>query len=112
MGREQQVHVVRHEDVSMDRARIARGKLAQMMQVTAVVVIGEEANAAVIPTLDDMQRGTGDSQTSAAGHDWRVESSMDPLTQLPPSGLQTVVCPRFTRFTGLDLPRELRSLAD
>jgi len=66
--REQQVHVVGHQHIGVDRARIARRQLAQVVQVAPVVVIGEEADAAVIPALDDVQRGAGDPQASTSGH--------------------------------------------
>src|SRR5882672_10991226 len=69
-----------------------------MAEVAAVVVIFKKARAAIVPSLDDVQRGADKSQASASGHGWRVESSMNPTTQLPPSGLQTVVCPRFSAF--------------
>ncbi|MGB5080219.1 MAG: hypothetical protein WBO23_05695, partial [Burkholderiales bacterium] len=62
----------------MDRAGMARGQLAQMSQVAGIVLFGKEAGAPVIPALDDVQWGTGDSKAGAAGHGWRVESS-EPL---------------------------------
>ena len=36
-------------------------QLLQMVEIAAVVVIGKEAGAAIVPTLDDVQRGTGDA---------------------------------------------------
>ena len=67
--REQQVHVVGHQDIGVDRAYVARRQLLQMVEIAAVVVIGKEAGAAIVPTLDDVQWGAGNAQASATGHD-------------------------------------------
>jgi hypothetical protein len=32
-----------------------------MVEIAAVVVIGKKAGAAIVPPLDDVQRGTGDA---------------------------------------------------
>jgi hypothetical protein len=55
------MHVIGHQDIGVDRARIARRQLLQMVEIAAVVVIGKKAGAAVIPALDNVQRGTGDA---------------------------------------------------
>src|SRR5258706_7595961 len=61
------MRVVGHQDVRMDRARMERRQLPQMVEIASVVVIDEKAGAAIVPTLDDVQWGIGNAQAARRG---------------------------------------------
>jgi hypothetical protein len=71
--REQQVHMVGHQDVGVQRATAVEGALAQHVEVGQVVVPGSEAGSAVIPSLDDMQRYR---RQDDAGRTWHESRAM------------------------------------
>ncbi len=68
LRREQQVHMVGHQHVGVDRAAELRCILGQTLQVKYVVFVGEEAGVAVVTALDQVQRNTGKRNARAAGH--------------------------------------------
>ena len=59
---QQQVDVIGHEDVSVDMAGGLGSILAQQCQVDQVVSRIAKTGAAIIPSLDDMQRHGGQDQ--------------------------------------------------
>jgi hypothetical protein len=65
---EQQVHVIGHQYVSMNRAAKALVQFGQGIQIESVVFVGEEAHRTVFPSLDDVPRDAGEAETGSAGH--------------------------------------------
>jgi hypothetical protein len=68
---EQQVHVIGHEAVGVDYALELRGHGLQVCEVEFVVGIGEEAGAAVVAALNDVDRHLGDGDPGTTGP-WRL----------------------------------------
>jgi hypothetical protein len=58
-GGHEQVHVVRHERVRVDRAAILRCALSQAFEIKAAVDVAEEARGAVVTALPDVQWDAG-----------------------------------------------------
>jgi hypothetical protein len=59
LGREQQMHVIGHQHVGMHRAAETAREFAQMGQVEAVVLFGEEAHRTIVAPLDDVPGDPG-----------------------------------------------------
>ena len=57
--REQQMHVVGHQHVGMQRAIEGPGELGQVVAKELIVLRGKEARLAVVPSLDDMNGQSG-----------------------------------------------------
>lgn len=57
--RRQEVDVIAHQDIGMDRATPADGRFIQAFQVEPAVHFAKEASGAVIPPLDDVKRSAG-----------------------------------------------------
>ena len=66
--RDQQMHVVGHEDVSMDGTAVTTARLEERVVQIRVVVVREEDGSAVVATLDEVQRHVGQYQTGQSGH--------------------------------------------
>lgn len=60
--------MVRHEDVGVDAARVARCGLCEAAQDEAVVGVDEEDRLAVGPTLDDVVREGRNGKAWTASH--------------------------------------------
>jgi hypothetical protein len=52
--REQQVHMVGHQDAGMQRTAAVEGGFAQDVEINEVIVCRGEAGKAVVSSLDDM----------------------------------------------------------
>jgi len=59
LGRKKKVHMIRHQDIGMDRTTVESSKFLDEAQVQAVVQIVQEAAHAVMATLDDVKRNVG-----------------------------------------------------
>lgn len=57
--RHEQVHVVGHQYVRVDRAAFTPGGLIEIAQVASIVVGGEEARLAIVATLDHVLCDSG-----------------------------------------------------
>jgi len=68
MRRQQQMHMIRHQDVGMNRASGALRALLQLVEVISVVDIRKEAGLAVVAALDDVQSNAEKSDAGAARH--------------------------------------------
>lgn len=68
MRRQQQMHMIRHQDVGMNRASGALRALLQLVEVISVVDIRKEAGLAVVAALDDVQGNVGEGDACAARH--------------------------------------------
>jgi len=66
--RSEQVHVVRHQYVRVDRAGIAHRHFAQGLQIQAAVHVVEEAGHAIVATLYDVLCDAGDVGSWEASH--------------------------------------------
>jgi hypothetical protein len=60
--------VVGHQHVGVDGAAEFVGKLVEVVQVELVVLLGMEADRAIVAALDDVPGDAGESKTRAAGH--------------------------------------------
>lgn len=67
LRRYQQMHVVGHQHVRLDRAAEQAREFFQVVQVQRVVLVGEEAGAAVVATLDDVCGDAGKGQGGGGG---------------------------------------------
>ena len=67
-GGRQQVDMIAHEHVGMDRAAMAQTRVVQYVQVTSSIVVVEEARHAIVATLHDVLRNVGDVGTRQASH--------------------------------------------
>ena len=59
--------MVGHEDMSVDGAAVARGRLAEPVAIACVVLVGKEDALQVIAALDHMQRLIGDEIAAETG---------------------------------------------
>jgi len=66
--RHQQVDMVGHQHVGMDRATFALCDFVEIAQVTTIVVRREEARLAVVAALDDVLCDAGKIESGWAGH--------------------------------------------
>ena len=66
--RQQQVDMMGHQHLSVNRAAEARGELSQFVEIAVVIFFCLETNRAVIATLDDMPGDAGQAQPGAAWH--------------------------------------------
>jgi hypothetical protein len=57
-GRRQQVNMVAHQDIGMDRAAATARRLCKALQKEPPVDIAEKASRTVVAPLDDMQRNS------------------------------------------------------
>lgn len=62
------MHVVRHQHLSVQCAFRFSQRLAQPVQVAAVVILGEEARLAVMTALHDVQGNAIQVNAATAGH--------------------------------------------
>jgi len=62
------MYVVGHEHVGVDVASLAHGDLAQVLQVTHTIDVGEKARLAIIAALDDVLRYLGKIESWLARH--------------------------------------------
>jgi hypothetical protein len=60
--------MIRHERVGMDEDTMADRCFAQQLQIKAEVAFVEEARAAIISALDDVQREIGQLISRTSGH--------------------------------------------
>ncbi len=68
LRRHQQVDVIGHQDIGMDAADIASGRLGQPVVVSGIVLDGEEDGASIVAALDDVQRLVGAEIAAEPGH--------------------------------------------
>ena len=68
LRRQQQVNVIGHETVGVDHALELRGEDLQVREIEFVVGIGEEAGAAIVAALNDVDWHLGDGDPRTAGH--------------------------------------------
>jgi hypothetical protein len=61
------VHVVAHEYIGVNLQSVASLALAQQTKIVPAVVIVQKDHASIHPALSEMQRNSGDFQTSLAG---------------------------------------------
>lgn len=75
--RHEQVHVVGHQYVGMDRAAFTPGDFIEIAQVASIIVGGEEARLAIVAALDHMLCDSGKIESGWARH-------VDVLVQIDP----------------------------
>ena len=68
LRRQQQVHLIGHETGGVDRARELRGQDLKVCEMEFVVGIGEEAGAAIVAALNDVDWHLGEGDPRTAGH--------------------------------------------
>lgn len=68
LRREQQMHVVGHEAIGVHRAFERGSQLAHMRKVARLVIAGNEAGAAVVAALDDVDRHLGHGDAGMTRH--------------------------------------------
>ena len=68
LGRRQQVNVIGHPNIGMNRQTVRSGGLNQRVAKKLVVGIGTEHHLSIVTALDDVLRLTGDDDTRKAGH--------------------------------------------
>jgi hypothetical protein len=68
VGRKQQMHMVRHQRISMNPAAGLARVLEQPIQIAAIIFIGEKARLAVVAALDKMDGNIGQGNSGATGH--------------------------------------------
>lgn len=66
--RHQHMHMVGHQDISVNPATGLVGVFFQPVEIEAEIFIGNKADLPVVAPLDQMQRDTGEHQARAAGH--------------------------------------------
>jgi len=62
------MHMVGHQDISVNPATGLVGVFFQPVEIEAAIFIGNKADLPVIAPLDQMQRDIGEHQARAAGH--------------------------------------------
>lgn len=67
-GRDEQVYVVRHQDVGVNGAAFAEGDVPEVVSIAEVVRVGEEAGLAIVSVLDDMLRDIRDVDSGRTRH--------------------------------------------
>ena len=68
LGRDEQVHMVGHQDIGMDLAAPAAGGLGEPPEIGPVVVVGEKDGLAVVTALDDVGGDAGKEEAGLARH--------------------------------------------
>jgi hypothetical protein len=63
------MHVVGHQDISMDPAVIPRRGILQAVQIETIIFVSEEAWCAVVAALDDVQGLSRYYDSRETGHD-------------------------------------------
>jgi hypothetical protein len=66
LWREQEMDVVRHQDVGVNRARKLVGEPVQLLEIVCVIFRRVEARAAIVPALDCVQRNSSSAEAGAA----------------------------------------------
>ena len=69
--------MVRHEHIGVDMAGVVAGVLLQPMEIEVVILVGEKAGLAIVPTLNDMKRYVGKNEAGATGHGELVKHQKD-----------------------------------
>jgi hypothetical protein len=68
MGCQQNVRVIRHQDISMNLAIMSFACDAQQVQVSPVVGIILKTGLAIVPALDQVLRKAGNVQSPGSRH--------------------------------------------
>ena len=68
LRRQQQVNMVGHQNVGVDRYAIFPAVFLELVQIDRVVLFGEETGLAVVAALDDVLRNAGQAQAGESGH--------------------------------------------
>lgn len=68
LGRDQQMDMVGHQCLSMERAGILLQRFTQPVEIGLVVFFGKETGLAVVAALDDVKRNAIKMDAGAAGH--------------------------------------------
>lgn len=66
--RQQQVHMIGHEHIGMQRTASFTQRLAKPVEIGFVIVFAEEAGLAIMAALHDVQRHTIQMNTCSTGH--------------------------------------------
>jgi hypothetical protein len=66
--RRQQMHMVGHQNISVDLAIIFARRVNQAIEVEAIVLLGKESRLAVIAPLDDVLRHVREIQPVSSWH--------------------------------------------
>src|SRR5438128_9557126 len=80
MRRHENVHMIGHEAISVDRAAKAGREGAQVVEICDVVFIIEETVAAIMSALHDMQRELRDNKAYRAWHETANDTAAGRLT--------------------------------
>lgn len=79
VGADEQVHMIAHQNVSVDAQAVSCCALAQQVQIVAAIFVIQKDAAAIGPALRDVERYAGDLQARLAGHG-RIEWSESPVS--------------------------------
>ena len=65
---DQQMHMIRHQDIGVNTARVFIRTRLQIVEVTAVIRFRQESGFSVVAALDDMLRNAGQGEVGFSGH--------------------------------------------
>lgn len=68
--RYEQMNVVGHQDIRVDRAAMGRARLAHHQQVALSIRVGVEARLSIVAALDDMLRDAREGEARLTSHGW------------------------------------------
>jgi hypothetical protein len=68
LRREQQMKVIGHQHVRVQRAAETFRELREVIQEKSVIVVSEKARLTIVPALDDVRRQTSNPKAFSAGH--------------------------------------------
>jgi hypothetical protein len=68
LGSDEQVHMVGHENVGVDRAVLAPAQFLEEREIENSIGVANEARAAVVAALDDMDGIAWDAESGCARH--------------------------------------------
>ena len=69
--------MVGHQHIGMDNAGTFDGILSQPVEVKTVILIGKKTGLTIIPSLNYMQRDTGQNKTRATWHKRKMAMKME-----------------------------------
>ena len=78
---DEKMHMIRHQAISMNRDLKLLCELTQVHQIDKVVAAFPEASIAVIATLDDMRRDSGNDEARLTRHGTINEKVRQALTK-------------------------------
>ncbi len=89
------MYVAGQQHVGVNSTAKAPRLLGEIIESAPIVCLGVKAHGPVVAALNDVPRDAGDTQSRAAGHDWKAEFSFI----FPSSHEINVVCPLLLRST-------------